>query len=39
MAKEMKKTATPARPKGDWTDHARGLGKVFRRGTKRFLSD
>lgn len=39
MAKEIKQTASPAAPKGDWTDHARGLGKVFRRGTKRFLSD
>ena len=37
--KEMKKAAAPAEPKGDWTDHARGLGKVFRRGTRRFLSD
>jgi hypothetical protein len=35
--KELTKAASPGSPKGDWTDNAFRLGKVLRRGYKKWL--
>ena len=33
--KEIKRSASPPSPKGDWTDHAFRLGRTLRRGFKK----
>jgi hypothetical protein len=35
QVKELKETTAPPAPKGDWTDNAFRLGKLFRKGLKK----
>jgi hypothetical protein len=35
----MRKSTTPESPKGDWTDNAHQLGKLVRRGYRKWWSD
>jgi hypothetical protein len=35
QVKELKQTTAPPAPKGDWTDNAFRLGKLFRKGLKK----
>jgi len=38
LAKDIRKSTTPASPKGDWTDNALRLGKALRRSYKKWSS-
>jgi hypothetical protein len=33
--RDLKQSVDPPAPKGDWTDHAFRLGRLFRRGLKK----
>ena len=33
--RDLKQSVEPPAPKGDWTDHAFRLGRLFRRGLKK----
>jgi hypothetical protein len=35
QAKQMKQSTAPPAPKGDWTDNAYRLGRIFRKGFKK----
>jgi hypothetical protein len=35
QAKQMKQSTAPPAPRGDWTDNAYRLGRIFRKGFKK----
>ena len=35
VVRDLRQSVEPSAPKGDWTDHAFRLGRLFRRGLKK----